>query len=497
MSLKDFLDAVRFKESSNNYTVINSAGFIGGYQFGEAALQDLGYVNADGNAFDNNFSGGWTGKDGINSTQDFLDSPIAQDAAFIEWTQYQWRLIRGNDQEIYAGQTLNGFETSISGMIAFSHLVGSGSFESFVESGGTAVASDGNNVPGTQYMADFGGYDLSDVSGIPASSIPAGFTTYFVDNLEKDNTAVPLRGGFGNDILNGYGGNDLMFGGTLGDDQLFGGAGSDRLTYIEYGSGIRVSVLSPATQQSETVFLATDSVDIELWSDEFTEFETLTLSRFDDTLEFDPELLGLSIDGGLNGQRGDLLDGSSSGSAIKVALLESTGGVGPTPADVLLLSGFENVLGSNSNDEIFGNSQDNIVEGGGGNDTIEGGGGSDRLDGGDDNDAIRGDAGDDIIQGQEGRDRLFGGDDDDLIFAFDFDITSDDASIDRIWGNSGDDIIVGGDGADILRGQGGHDLIIGGNGQNTIQGGGGHDYIISTGQGDAVYGGRVLICVEN
>ncbi len=489
MSLKGFLDAVRFKESSNNYTVINSAGFIGGYQFGEAALQDLGYVNADGNAFDNNFSGGWTGKDGINSTQDFLNSPVAQDAAFIEWTQYQWRLIRGNDQEIYAGQTLNGFETSISGMIAFSHLVGSGSFENFIESGGTVVASDGNNVPGTQYMADFGGYDLSDVSGIPASSLPTGFTSYFVDNLEKDNTAVPLRGGFGDDVLNGFAGNDLMFGGTLGNDVLIGGSGIDHLTYSEYGSGVRVTLLSPASQQAAPVFLATDFVDAELWSDRFTEFEKLTLTQFDDILEFDPELFGLIVDGGLNGQRGDILDGSSSGLAIQVALLDSVGGVGPTPPDFLLLSGFENVLGSNQGDEVFGNSQNNIFDGGGGRDRIEGGGGNDLIRGGDDIDVLRGDDGNDIIEGQSGADRIYGGAGDDLLFAFDFDDAGDDDGGGKVLGNAGDDILVGGSGGGTLSGQGGDDVIFGGDGFNLLLGGGGRDYIVSNGDGDRIVGG--------
>lgn len=154
------------------------------------------------------------------------------------------------------------------------------------------------------------------------------------------------------------------------------------------------------------------------------------------------------------------------------------------------ISGFEDVLGGDGVDNVTGDDRDNYIDTGAGNDRVDGGGGNDLIDGGADTDVIRGDEGDDIIQGQSGRDRLFGGDDDDLIFAFEFDGTTDDSAADRIWGNSGDDIIVGGDGADTLRGQGGNDLVLGGGGQNTIYGGGGQDYIVSTGDGDDVYGGN-------
>ncbi len=39
----DLFDALGERESSNNYQIENSAGFIGRYQMGEAALFDSGY----------------------------------------------------------------------------------------------------------------------------------------------------------------------------------------------------------------------------------------------------------------------------------------------------------------------------------------------------------------------------------------------------------------------------------------------------------------------
>ena len=45
-----FLDALGERESSGNYGAVNTLGFLGKYQFGEAALTDVGYYSADGTA---------------------------------------------------------------------------------------------------------------------------------------------------------------------------------------------------------------------------------------------------------------------------------------------------------------------------------------------------------------------------------------------------------------------------------------------------------------
>lgn len=39
-----FIAAIKFKESTNNYSAVNQLGYIGAYQFGCAALEDLGYI---------------------------------------------------------------------------------------------------------------------------------------------------------------------------------------------------------------------------------------------------------------------------------------------------------------------------------------------------------------------------------------------------------------------------------------------------------------------
>ncbi len=55
--LQAFMSAIRFRESSNNYSAQNGS-FYGAYQFGDLAFKDTGYMNSDGT---------WTGKNDIQA----------------------------------------------------------------------------------------------------------------------------------------------------------------------------------------------------------------------------------------------------------------------------------------------------------------------------------------------------------------------------------------------------------------------------------------------
>lgn len=218
---EQFFQAIKQRESSNDYSIVNGSGFLGAYQFGEAALIDLGYVKRDKAVYDNKINGGWTGKDGIDSTTEFLHTPAVQDEAAAEWWPILWGRVRAHDLEIYDQQTLNGILLTKSGMIAASHLVGTGALMDFIASGGTHIAKDGNGTPITEYLTLFANYDT------PAS---------FVNNLEKGNTINggdrndKLQGFEGDDTLNAGGGNDVLKGG-IGNDTLNGGNGIDTAVY--------------------------------------------------------------------------------------------------------------------------------------------------------------------------------------------------------------------------------------------------------------------------
>jgi len=221
-SYDDFFGALRQRESSGNYAVVNSAGYAGAYQFGEAALFDLGYSARDPNLFDNRYTGGFTGKNGITSLQDFLSDKAEQDVAAASWFQMLWSRIRAADLEFYDGQTLNGVLLTKSGMIAASHLAGTGGLKTFIQSGGTKSAQDSNGTSVVNYLKLFAGYET------PST---------FVDNLEKGNS---VKGGNGNDV----------FFTRAGDDRIDAGAGIDTARFA--GSRAEYSIASDGSTTTVT-----------------------------------------------------------------------------------------------------------------------------------------------------------------------------------------------------------------------------------------------------
>ncbi|MDO1581893.1 DUF4214 domain-containing protein [Rhizobium oryzicola] len=189
---RDFFAALRQRESGGNYSVVNKYGYAGAYQFGEAALIDLGYVAKDGNSYDNVYSKGFLGKNGINSLGDFLNNPSEQDTAADHWFTLLWNRIRYYDLEFYAGQTLNGVLLTKTGMIAATHLLGTQKLIDFVKSGGVLSSADANGATLVEYLQRFASYDT------PAS---------FIDNLTKNNT---FKAGSGNDAFDGREGIDTV-----------------------------------------------------------------------------------------------------------------------------------------------------------------------------------------------------------------------------------------------------------------------------------------------
>ncbi len=238
-----FFADVRARELSGNYSAVNQFGYLGAYQFGEAALVDLGIAVRDANPFNNIFSGGFTGKFGVDSRAEFLGNRAAQDLAASEWWTLLWNRVRHFDIEMYDQQTLNGVKLTKSGMIAASHLLGTGALIDFIKSGGTDVGADGFGTTITDYLKLFAGY------ATPST---------FLNNLVKDNS---IEGGLKNDRLNGYGGEDTLSGGG-GNDVLAGGAGKDVMTG---GAGSDLFVFRDVQDAGDVIrdFSAVDTIMIE------------------------------------------------------------------------------------------------------------------------------------------------------------------------------------------------------------------------------------------
>lgn len=159
-SYDDFFEALGQHESGGDYRKINTINFMGKYQMGEASLIDLGYYKPDGkdpdNLYQNKF---WTGKDGINSKEDFLNRPDVQEKAVRKFAEINWRTIQINDLDLFVDRTVYGVKITISGLLAGAHLKGVGKkgLRSFLRSGYNGKDQYGTTVK--SYIVEFAGYD--------------------------------------------------------------------------------------------------------------------------------------------------------------------------------------------------------------------------------------------------------------------------------------------------------------------------------------------------
>ena len=218
-----------------------------------------------------------------------------------------------------------------------------------------------------------------------------------------------IRGSELGDSLAGNAGNNLLEGGW-GNDTLFASAGSDTLVG---GDG-------------------TDAA---------------TAKAFADTVSFEAWGSGVTIDLNITAQ------------------LQSI-----SATDSLLLSGFENIVGSALNDQLTGDSGSNLLKGGSGNDTLMASAGQDTLDGGDGTDTVsfanwRANWVQDTSQGvtinlSDTGAQAIGGINTVTLARIENIIGSKDN--DRLTGNAVNNVLNGGDGSDTLVSSAGADEFTGG-----------------------------------
>ncbi|MBI4030757.1 MAG: hypothetical protein HY370_03710, partial [Proteobacteria bacterium] len=181
------------------------------------------------------------------------------------------------------------------------------------------------------------------------------------DTINGGNGADALFGDAGNDAINGDAGNDVIDGGA-GNDTLDGGADTDTITYGSATAGVTVS-LAVGTAQN-TGGAGTDTI---------SNFENLTGSAYDDTLE------GTAGNNILTGGAGtDTLTyaNAAAGVTVNLTTLTAQNTVG---AGTDTIAGLENIIGSAFNDTLTGDGNDNVIEGGAGNDVMNGAGGTDTV----------------------------------------------------------------------------------------------------------------------
>lgn len=168
------------------YRVQNTLGFTGKYQFGEALLIDLGYYQANvfygAGAATNLWQGTWTAKArafGVNSIEDFRNSPEIQETAIRDAFKHNWDIIEtvlgnaGKTIDDYLGQSITfndgGIQKSVTitsfGMLAGAHLRGPYGLANLLLDGSVSYDEYGTSI--LRYVDEYGGYDVpTNITGL-------------------------------------------------------------------------------------------------------------------------------------------------------------------------------------------------------------------------------------------------------------------------------------------------------------------------------------------
>ena len=163
-TLNDFLNDLAILESGGKYKAFNKYGYAGKYQMGEAALIDAGYYTKQNRNYNNDWSGKFTGKDGVKSIQDFLNNPYAQEKAQLIYKRKQWGYLKAVGAHNYVGKIINGYTITPSGLLAGAHLKGAGSVIKYLKSDGKIIEKEGFGTSVEFYIKKFAGYDVSQLT---------------------------------------------------------------------------------------------------------------------------------------------------------------------------------------------------------------------------------------------------------------------------------------------------------------------------------------------
>lgn len=133
-----FKEALGFKESRGDYSIINKFGYLGKYQFARGTLKMIGIYNS--NTF-------------------LQDARLQEEAFFANTSRNKWILRR--DIKRYEGRYINGIKVTESGILAAAHLAGAGNVKLYLRSAGTIGFHDAFGTTIGYYLKKFSGYDTS------------------------------------------------------------------------------------------------------------------------------------------------------------------------------------------------------------------------------------------------------------------------------------------------------------------------------------------------
>jgi hypothetical protein len=197
---EEYIAAIRQYESGSKYNHLNpDYGFAGAYQIIEDSLQRIGYYKGDATPKKNDWTGSWTGKNGISSISEFLNNPAAQDKAFLELQQWVWKTgFTDFNVKPYIGQTINGVTITESGLLAGAHLVGSPALLKYLSTQGANTPTDPYGTQVSKYIEMFNGYDVRPVTGTqtlsPIEPVPAPTPSTGEDTITVKISGTDYKG---------------------------------------------------------------------------------------------------------------------------------------------------------------------------------------------------------------------------------------------------------------------------------------------------------------
>jgi hypothetical protein len=312
-----------WKEMS--YASTNSLGFVG-YQFGEALLIDLGYYDDDvffGNgAAANTWDGNWTGKNGVNSFEEFK-TEAAQEVAIREAFGHNLKIIerglarQGESLSDYVGTTRsyveNGetktIELTLTGIMAAAHLRGAFGTLNLLQNGSVSADEFGTSI--LRYIDQFGGYQAPSVADAIA---------YFEDRITGDegvgDPTSPAPGGSGGDTPNtgSSGGNVAADKATHVIDWAWGKTEIDTdfdpatdTIYIGWISAVQLEITE--TSAGVEFLVPSNNQTLTLAGVKLEQLDMARIRTLDDTAR--AELAGLISDSSGTGNNDGLGDGHS------------------------------------------------------------------------------------------------------------------------------------------------------------------------------------------
>lgn len=216
------------------YHVHNTIGFMGKYQFGEPLLIDLGYyvpapTGYYGTTATNEWKGEWTGKNGVNSKEDFMSD--VQELAIREAFDMNMGVI--NQYLGQAGKTIDDFmgqeftytrfgeehvaTVTMSGILSSAHLQGPGGVAQLLLNNVASSDEYGTNI--LFYMDKFSGYTTPYGTDADDQLSGSDFSETFAG--EGGDNVITTGGGEDKIIIaNNADGNDNILDFTIGKDVI-------------------------------------------------------------------------------------------------------------------------------------------------------------------------------------------------------------------------------------------------------------------------------------